>query len=99
MLHEAIDAAQGFGACQYVKDGQPQCVVAQFAVKCGLAVEEMRGWTEYWFLIPDNYKVPQRMLDISGRLQDLQNIWDKRKMKYFDEVSARQAMHEYVNSL
>lgn len=43
-LEQAIDLARDPGACRYVKDGAPCCVVAQLAVLEGIPVAVLKVW-------------------------------------------------------
>lgn len=113
MLHESIDAAKGFNECVYVKDGQPQCVVAQVAVRCGVTVEEMDSWRtsygkpEAFFRVPSEHNLPEAMDNITWVLYELQKYWDNLRTdgagSYLpsipDEQTARKLMHEYVDRL
>lgn len=108
MLHESIDAAKGFGACRYVADGQPQCVVAQFASRCGVMPEDMLnkwGGTGFGFLTDEELMNNEALLENNSTLSELQYHWDNHITdevgNYIttNEETARRNMHAYVNSL
>lgn len=43
-LEQAVDLARGAGACRYVLNGAPGCVVAQVAVLEGVPLSTLREW-------------------------------------------------------
>lgn len=47
-LLKAIELAKGAGSCQYIKGGEPCCVIAQLYVLEGGKVEDMEGWGNNW---------------------------------------------------
>lgn len=78
-LHKAIDLAQTPTQCYYVLEGQPCCVVAQFAVLSGLPVEAMKHWEGMASDAPRitlAFKEADVEVDILV-LRDIQFTWDQ----------------------
>lgn len=106
-LLRAIDTASGPGACRYVYDGAPCCVVAQLAALEGISVERMAAWDAssqtVWGLFAGGRSGPElapyRIGDEEGNplLDRLQAIWDRRD-DGLGAVEKREAMRALVEA-
>lgn len=101
-LYQAIDAARGPGACDYVEGGKPCCVIAQLAHLEGVSIEDMAstwGVSQVQHISERPYvrgvefiiKYPVKLLT------ELQTIWDTCK-QVTSEDDAREGMKEKVKN-
>jgi hypothetical protein len=76
----AIDRAEGFGACTYVKDGKPLCVIAQLAAIEGVPVELMCMWgnqSVYGIALPPALQAYDGFgFGAASFLRKVQRCWD-----------------------
>jgi hypothetical protein len=95
-LHQAIDLAQGYGACKYVHEDKPMCVVAQFAHLSGTSVAEMKDWGMRIFTgVAMEKPVSAYLKDNLSILTSLQFCWDGG---FPSPESAREEMHRIVDA-
>lgn len=92
MLHKAIDLAKDSGECQYVKGGEPCCVIGQLAVLKGISLEQLPVGkvTVMSYTMPD--------LGISkSLLLKIQNVWDGVEAASCSDEQRRAEMHKIVD--
>lgn len=112
-LHAAIEKAEGRGECRYVSwtagGPQPQCVIAQFAVLCGVTPAELADWRGVMVgavldgdpdEFPGREKLPQDPA-ARGAMMGIQLMWDEREPQLRDASLSRlkEAMHNLVDCL
>lgn len=96
-LHQAIDLAQGYGACKYVHEDKPMCVVAQFAHLSGTSVAEMKSWNNTIFSgVVRGWAVNLYLASNTQILNKLQVYWDGDGIN--NAESARKEMHRIVDA-
>src|SRR5690606_23458401 len=78
----AIERAKDSGACRYVKNGEPCCVIGQYAYLTGVPIETLEEWDRsghagsslnVWFLISNGGYSPGLSADF---LWAIQRVWD-----------------------
>ena len=86
LLLESIQAAKGPGVCQYVIDDQPGCVVAQYAFRKGVTLEQLKTWDRSWHgseslqidaVCNKGLNGTEVIEDHMDVLAELQGIWDE----------------------
>lgn len=89
----AIEHAKGYGNCTYVKDGEPQCVVAQFVARA--VPQALVGLTEGYFIneITDGSALGLDA-DQLGVLRCMQARWDG----FATADGAKQEMQDLLTS-
>lgn len=75
-LVDSVVHAQGPGACKYVVGEKPHCVIGQYAFRCGVTIQGLRGWGG---LSAEDILTNQMWTGggaDSNLLQALQAVWD-----------------------
>lgn len=70
MLHEAIKRAKNRGACEYVKDGAPCCVIGQFGTLLGIPLDILENGTP-----KEIYELTVTVNDLNGLGVDRRTIF------------------------
>jgi hypothetical protein len=94
LLLKAIDNAQRPGDCMYVCDGQPCCVIGQYAHLKGVPVYVMNKWEGKFIRQIIDYRLRDIPLAL---LTSLQMIWD-RNNRASSEEDRKHEMTCLVNS-
>lgn len=76
-LQTAIDKAETPGACRYVVDGRPSCVIAQLYILEGGSVDTLEEWGATVIgCVLDEWHPAEFAHYPKGLLQNLQYLWD-----------------------
>ena len=93
-LQTAIDKAENPGACCYVVNGRPSCVIAQLYILEGGSVDTLKEWGATVIGCVLNERHPAELAHYpKGLLQNLQYLWD---IGVDDAESRREAMRKEV---
>lgn len=100
-LYRAIAAAKHAGACEYISNNKPCCVIGQLAYIEGITVPEMKKWgAEGFQLVRYDYRqVVKPLLAYPYRLLDrIQGEWDYNNGNTIDEPERRSTMRAIVDT-
>lgn len=78
-LNLAIDRARGPGACSYVIDDEPGCVIGQLAAIEGVSVNQLNTWgTQTVKYLCDKNELPEPLTRYPNvLLRQVQKVWDR----------------------
>jgi hypothetical protein len=104
-LRTAIENAKNAGACAYVRNGEPDCVIGQLGFLEGVSGDQLDSWHGPVDLIisnPDGLYEKSEVLKSYDEdlLCSLQSIWDSHSMNIEDEAveGLRRLMNERVDN-